>query len=128
MPKRIFLSYSNKDKRLAERFRRQAAAYNLNFEFTDYPAVTSSGADWKSSVEKLIRSSVATICLVGDATYKSEPVSWEVRKAKELNKPILAFFLIDQPDRIPNYLREEGIISKCWRKKEIVSALKELET
>jgi len=40
-------------------------------------------------LEKIKKSDVF-LCLIGEHTYKSEWVAWEIEKAKELNKKILA--------------------------------------
>lgn len=41
-------------------------------------------------VSQRIRESSAVLCIVGEETWKSDWVRWEVEKARELDKPLIA--------------------------------------
>lgn len=61
---RIFLSLASKDKPLVERLRSQAAASLTGPCFRDC-SLDQPVPEWKRHAQHLIRSSVATLCLVG---------------------------------------------------------------
>ena len=81
-----------------------------------------SGA-WKAHAERLIRTSTATICLVGATTWQSEPVNWEIRKSAELGKMVLAIYLQPGTVRVPAALSELGVTPVPWNSRAIVGGL-----
>jgi len=99
-PLRVFLSYASEHKALVDRFREEAAANPscpwFRGSFLEEPVV-----DWQRHAERLIRRSAATICLVGDSTWRSEPVNWEIRRAASFGKPVLAISLHSSEVRLP---------------------------
>ena len=97
-PPRVFLSFASEHKPLVDRFRGQAAACPSGPWFRDC-SLEQPVVEWKKHAERLIRSSAATICLVGDTTWRSEPVNWEIRRSVKLGKPVLAVSL--QPGDVP---------------------------
>ena len=72
-------------------------------------------------VERIIRSCATTICLVGDTTYRSEPVNWEIRKSTALGKAVLGVYLQSVTASIPPALSEIGVTPVPWN----VTAIKE---
>ncbi len=107
-PLRVFLSYASEHKALVDRFREEAAASSscpwFRGSFLEEPVV-----DWQRHAERLIRRSAATICLVGDSTWRSEPVNWEIRRAASFGKPVLAISLHPSEVRLPAALLDLGI-------------------
>lgn len=107
-PLRVFLSYASKHKPLVDRFREEAEASPsgpwFRGSFLDEPVV-----DWQRHAERLIRRSVATICLVGGSTWRSEPVNWEIRRSVSLGKPVIAISLHSSEVRLPAALLELGV-------------------
>ncbi|WP_420464394.1 TIR domain-containing protein [Candidatus Palauibacter sp.] len=78
---------------------------------------------WKPEVEGIIRSCSATICMVGDTTYQSEPVNWEIRKSADLGKLVLAVYLESTAVSIPPALSEIGVTPMRWNVRAIVKEL-----
>lgn len=107
-PPRVFLSFASEHKPLVDRFREEAAASPSGPCFRgsclDEPVV-----NWQRHAERLIRRSAATICLVGDSTWRSEPVNWEIRRAASFGKPVLAISLHSSEVRLPAALLDLGI-------------------
>lgn len=64
-----------------------------------------------------------TICLVGENTWRSEPVNWEVRKSADLGKRILAVYLQSNAVRTPPALVEIGITPIPWEVDTIMKSL-----
>lgn len=93
--------------------------------FRDYSIKEPVEGAWKIQVERLIRDSNVTICLLGTTTWQSEPVNWEIRKSVGLGKRVLAVYL--QPDtvQIPAALSEIGVAPMPWDINAIVGALHE---
>lgn len=123
MARKVFLSFAMKDQRLANAFRVQARSGHSDLEFRDYSVKESFERAWKTSVEQLIRRCSATICLVGESTWSSDAVDWEIRKSDELGKKLIAVRLGPDVRRHPKALRELGIDVVPW---DIEAILREL--
>lgn len=121
-PLRVFLSYASEHKPLVDRFREEAAASPscpwFRGSFLDEPVV-----DWQRHAERLIRRSAATICLVGDSTWRSEPVNWEIRRAASFGKPILAISLHSNEVRLPAALLDLGIFPVAFNPNSLLRNL-----
>ena len=111
---RVFLSFSMEHKPLVELFRHQATGNRCGLVFRDYSIKEPVEGAWKIHAERLIRESSVTICLVGEGTWRSEPVNWEIRKSAELGKKILAVYLESNAVRTPTALRELGATPMPW--------------
>lgn len=124
-PPSVFLSFSMKHKALVDLFRGQARNNRSGLMFRDYSIKEPVEGAWKIQVERLIRDSNVTICLLGTTTWQSEPVNWEIRKSVGLGKRVLAVYL--QPDtvQIPAALSEIGVAPMPWDINAIVGALHE---
>ena len=120
---KVFLSFSMEHKPLVELFRDQATEGGSGLVFRDYSIKEPLEGAWKVQAERLIRKSSATICLVGESTWRSEPVNWEVRKSAELGKRILAIYLQSNAVRIPPALLEVGVTPMPWDVKALVDNL-----
>ena len=112
-----------KDQRLANAFRAQARSGRSDLEFRDYSVKESFEWAWKTNVEQLIRRCSATICLVGESTWSSDAVDWEIRKSDELGKKLIAVRLGPEVRRHPKALRELGIAVVPW---DIEAIMREL--
>ena len=119
----VFLSFSMEHKPLVESFREQAKDGRCGLVFRDYSIKEPVEGAWKTHAERLIRQSSVTICLVGEGTWRSEPVNWEVRRSAELGKRILAVHLQTDGVRTPAALREVGIAPMPWDIEMIVDSL-----
>ena len=110
----VFLSFAMEDKPLVELFRGQARNSRSALTFRDYSIKEPLDVAWKRHAERLIRASTATLCLLGTATWRSEPVDWEIRKSAHLDKRVLAVFLRATTVRVPPALREIGVTPMPW--------------
>lgn len=97
MANKIFVSYKDDYEGRTHKNLLIAWSENKNFpEISFYDnsvgtSINSTNAYYIKQVilEKIKKSSVF-LCLIGEDTYTSEWVSWEIEKAKELNKKIIA--------------------------------------
>ena len=104
----LFLSFASEHKDLVDLFLGRARHRLSMLSFSDSSMSGVEERAWQFHVERLIRSCSATLCLVGDTTYKSEPVNWEIRMSVALGKRVLAAYL--QPTTLfPAALLEIGI-------------------
>ena len=123
MAQRVFLSFATEDQRLANAFRAQARSGRSDLELRDYSVRESFERAWKTNVERLIQRCSATICLVGESTWSSDAVDWEIRKSDELGKKLIAVRLDPGVRRHPRALRELGIAVVPWDIKAIMREL-----
>ena len=119
----VFLSFSIEHKPLVEMFRDQARDSDSALIFRDYSIKEPVRGAWKKYAERLIRESSVTICLVGENTWRREPVNWEVRKSADLGNRILAVYLQSSAVRTPPALVEIGVKSMPWDVETIVDSL-----
>ena len=117
----VFISYRREHQNLADRFCAQFARGPVALSLYEYSPEVASDDEWKLDVERIIRSCAATICLVGDTTYRSEPVNWEIRKSTALGKAVLGVYLQSVTVSIPPALSEIGVTPMPWN----VTAIKE---
>ena len=122
-PPRVFLSFSMEHKPLVDRFRDQATNRHSGLVFRDYSIKEPVEGAWKIHAERLIRASSATICLIGESTWCSEPVNWEVRRSAELGRPVLAVYLQSNTAPSPAALAEIGVTPMPWNIKKIEARL-----
>ena len=120
---KVFLSFSMEHKPLVDLFRDQASDSNSGLVFSDYSINEPVEGAWKVYAESLIRESSITICLVGESTWRSEPVNWEVRKSVELGKRVLAVYLQSNTVRTPPALVEVGVAPMPWDITSIADSL-----
>ena len=112
-----------KHRPLVERFRHEVTNSRRGVVLRDYSIKDPVKGAWKVHAERLIRESSATICLVGEGTWRSEPVSWEIRKSAELGKKILAVYLGSNTVRTPAALLEVGAHPVSWDVEAIIDNL-----
>jgi hypothetical protein len=103
MAKHVFLSFVVEDKALVDLFRGQAKNKNSELEFDDFSVTEpfdSTNADYiRTKITEKIRRASITICLIGETTYKSRWVKWEIEKSDELGKRLLGVRLHSDPQR-----------------------------
>lgn len=120
---RVFLSFSIEHKPLVQLFRDQATDSRSGPVFRDCSIKVPVEGAWKTHAERLIRESSVTICLVGESTWRSEPVNWEIRKSAELGKRIMAVHLQSNTARTPAALLEVGVTPMPWNVKAVMDSL-----
>ena len=119
----VFLSFSIEHKPLVDLFRDQARDSCSAVSFRDYSIREPVQGAWRRYVERLIRESSVTICLIGENTWRSEPVDWEIRKSADLGKRILAVYLQSSVTRIPAALVEIGVTPMPWDVETVLDSL-----
>ncbi len=119
----VFLSFATRHKALVDAIRGQAENRCSALRFRDYATRQPIHDAWKPPVERLIRTSAATLCLVGETTWQSDPVNWEIRKSAELGTRVLAVYLQPGIARVPPALGEIGVTPMPWNVQAIVSEL-----
>jgi hypothetical protein len=87
MAKRVFLSFVVEDLDLVNLFRGQAKNKNNDLEFSDYsvqePFDSTDASYIRGKIRERIKAASVTLCLVGESTYKSKWVDWEIRTSDE---------------------------------------------
>lgn len=93
--KKIFISYDyDNDKH----YKNLLLAWDANSEFdfsiydmsVDVSVDSDDSASIKRVISRKINESTYFLCIIGEKTYKSGWVKWEINKAVELNKKIVA--------------------------------------
>ena len=93
--KKIFISYDyNNDKHYKNLLKAWDANGTFDFSFHDHSAdvsIKSTNATViKRAISAKINNATYFLCIVGEKTHKSDWVEWEIDKAVELNKKIVA--------------------------------------
>jgi hypothetical protein len=110
--KKVFISYDyDNDKH----YKNLLAAWDANslFDFSmsdqsaDVGINSTDAAAIKRAISAKINNSTYFLCLVGKKTHKSDWVSWEISKAKELNKKLVAV-KIERGNTSPEELLNAG--------------------
>jgi len=109
---KIFISYDYDNNR---QYKNMLTAWDkndeFNFGFSDYSAdvsIQSTNADAiKQAISAKINSATHFLCLVGAKTSNSRQVAWEIDKAKELDKKLVAV-KITSGNTTPSSLLQAG--------------------
>jgi len=112
------------DKRLVALFRGQAKNQRLPLKFRDHSIKEPIESGWKEQCEAKIRRSSVTICLVGRMTHLSDAVNWEIRKSVELDKAVMAVYLVDGHPPLPAALQENSTRPVRWKINEIMTGIR----
>jgi len=128
MARNVFLSFVEEDLNLVNLFRGQAQNENNDLEFSDYSVkepFDSKNADYiRQQIRNLIKKVSVTLCLIGENTYKSKWVDWEIKTSVKLGKGLVGVKLHSSPkDIIPQALKDNGAEIVDWNIKKIVQAI-----
>jgi DNA-directed RNA polymerase subunit L len=128
MARNVFLSFVEEDLNLVNLFRGQAKNENNDLEFSDYSVkepFDSKNADYiKQKIRNLIKKVSVTLCLIGETTYKSRWVDWEIRTSAALGKGLVGVRLRSSSKYIvPQSLKDNKAEIVDWNIKEIVQAI-----
>ena len=95
---KLFISYSGSDYQLAETIKRQLEKHKIdcflletnrnNQKSNVQNPAAPDNEDWKPAVEEMIKDSDAVLLLVGNKSYQSKNIDWELETAIQYNKPI----------------------------------------
>ena len=106
---RVFLSYATEDEEYTASFRRLASEQYAELRFDDCAVRDGFSENWRATVWEKLAACDVVVCLVGEGTYLSEPVGWEIEAATTLGKPVIAYTLVPWPVVVPRVLREHGV-------------------
>jgi len=128
--RRVFLSFRGTDKAKVDEFRSHAKDKESDLDFIDFSLVVpfrSENAEYiQRGIRERIKASSVTIVLIGETTYESEWVDWEIRESIRLGKGIVAVLLEDDPSlKIPKALEEYGIKPLPLDDRKISQAIQE---
>ena len=128
MARNVFLSFVEEDLKLVNLFRGQAKNQNNDLEFSDYSVkepFDSENADYiRQEIRNLIKKVSVTLCLIGETTYKSKWVDWEIRTSAALGKGLVGVRLhSSSKDIVPQSLKDNKAEIVDWNIKEIVQAI-----
>ena len=128
MARNVFLSFVEEDLNLVNLFRGQAKNENNDLEFSDYSVkepFDSENADYiRQEIRNLIKKVSVTLCLIGETTYKSKWVDWEIRTSAALGKGLVGVRLhSSSKDIVPQSLIDNKAEIVDWNIKEIVQAI-----
>ncbi len=115
---RVFLSFDSDDLPQIRGLRLLASNPNYDLEFYDESLkepIDSQRAEYIKQVirEKIKRASI-TLCLVGNNTYKSKWVDWELRESEKQGNAIIAMALKGIERVVPPSFLKEGNIT-IWK-------------
>ncbi len=117
--RRVFLSFDSDDVKQVRGLRLMAANPNFDVEFYDeslrVPINSLNAVYIKSVIREKIKRSSITLCLVGENTYKSEWVDWELNESKNQENSIVAMTLKGvESVTFPKYLKDNKITVYKW--------------
>jgi len=93
--RKIFISYDyDNDKHYKNLLVAWDANNEFDFSFYDQSVDVSVDSNDESAIRRIISAKISNstyfLCIVGEKTHKSEWVGWEINKAIELKKKIVA--------------------------------------
>ena len=126
--RRVFLSFDSDDINQIRGLRLLATNPNFDLEFYDESLrtpVDSQEADYiKRVIREKIKRAGVTLCLVGQNTYKSNWVSWELEESEKQDNSIVAMALKGIGNMIfPKYLKDSNIIVYKWDPNYLVTLI-----
>ena len=117
--RRVFLSFDSDDINQVRGLRLMVANPNFDVEFYDeslkIPVNSFDAIYIKNVIREKIRRSSVTLCLVGENTYRSDWVDWELKESEKQGNSIVAMALKGiESVTIPKYLEENNITVYKW--------------
>lgn len=125
--KKIFISFSMKDRRYRDYLVKQSRNSRSPFEFIDMSVKKPwKEIEWKRKCRTKIRKCDGVIVLLSNNTWHAGGARWEMKCAKQENKPIIGMHIKKNDQRaIPPELRNEEIITWSWN--NIENFIEEIE-
>lgn len=124
MPKSVFLSFKEKDRKSVLLIKGRALNSNyssLNFKTRDllirWKVEDSAGV--KRAITTKIQSTSKTIVFVGNETCNSQWVPHEVRMTLEKGKPVYAIRINGTSGKIPKCLSDNNIKVHAWSEEKL---------
>lgn len=104
-----FLSFSMRDEVLVASFKIAITGRIPSLVLLSHPIRELYDRNWQSHCGKKIDQSTMLICLIGNSTYRSTAVAWEISKGLSLGKPVIAVDLLDDAPPLPDILKKNSI-------------------
>jgi hypothetical protein len=105
----LFIAFAIEDERQRDLLKGQSLHPRKPFEFVDMSVKEPYTSEWKEKVQTRIRRSDGIIVLVSKNSLLSSGQKWEIKCAKEENKPILGIWAFSNDRTLI-----EGIDTKEW--------------
>ena len=119
----VFVSFQVDDEAQVRLLAYQARSDKFEFTFRDYSVKDPFDEKWKSQVREKMRLVSAVIVAIGEKTYESEPVDWEIKEAYKQDKKVVGVRIYrDAGHRVPPAVRPGTEIIN-WNAEDIASAL-----
>ena len=120
---RAFISFEMEDKWARDFLVQQARDKKNDIAFYDYSVKDPFDSKWKTECKKRIAMTKGTIVLVGETTWKSEAVLWEIAETIQQDHYIFGIQINrDKTHTIPKGLPGKNVIR--WDFEQIVNWLK----
>ncbi len=128
--RRVFLSFRGEDIDQVNLFRAQARREDSELDFIDFslqvPFRSENAQYIQRGIRARIRACSVTVVLVGEATYQSEWVDWEIRESIRLGKGVVAVDLRrDSTIPVPQALLDHDVQVIPWDHSQINRAIQE---
>ena len=120
---RAFISFEMEDKWARDFLVQQAKDKKNDIAFYDYSVKDPFDSKWKTECKKRIALTKGTIVLVGETTWKSEAVLWEIAETINQNNYLFGIQVNkDKTHTIPKGLPKPNVIR--WNFEQIIKWLK----
>lgn len=120
---RAFISFEMEDKWARDFLVQQAKDKNNDIAFYDFSVKDPFDSKWKTECKKRIAMTKGTIVLVGDTTWKSEAVLWEIDETIRQGHYMFGIQINrDKTHTIPKGLPSKNVIR--WDFEQIAKWLK----
>lgn len=121
----LFFSHRTADAPRVEELQAKLGAILPNLPFEDLSRTVPYVDDWKVPASSVLAACDGLICMVGEHTYLSEPVDWEVREAHRLGKPLVVARMSDSY-LLPPCCADLGLTATTWETATIAGQIAEL--
>lgn len=120
---RAFISFEMEDVRYRNFLVQQAKDKKNDISFYDYSVQDPFDSKWKTECKKRIAATKGTIVMVGETTWKSEAVLWEIAETIRQDHYIFGIQVNrDKTHTIPKGLPSKNVIR--WDFDQIIQWLK----
>ena len=125
---RVFLSFHYEDDAGPIELLRHQARNSDTLEFTDYSAKEPWDNDvWREKCAERIGQSSVMVVAIGEKTHERPAVLWEIKKAYELNKPVIGMRIYSDKNHIvPAPLIEHSSPVVAWELEALQAELNKL--
>lgn len=119
---RAFISFEMEDRWARDFLVQQAKNENNSIQFTDYSVQNPWDSSWKTECKKRIALTKGTIVLIGNTTFQSEAVLWEIAETTRQGNYMFGVQINkDKIHTIPAGLPHKNVIQ--WNFEQIVKWL-----